>query len=149
MKELSETSCFLFKQDSISLQNCSEVHTRLKSGHSISPLNPLIPLTVPPSTGHVILLPIHILFIDLITDSIPSIALSFEDAHKGIMDEKPNSVNKPIFTPFILSCIITSAIIETIMVLFVYYSHFLFYLLCGKLDYLDNINEKSITGSGF
>ena len=72
-------------------------------------------------TGHVILLPIHILFIDLITDSIPSIALSFEDAHKGIMNEKPNSVNKPIFTPFILSCIITSAIVETIMVLVVYY----------------------------
>ncbi len=72
-------------------------------------------------TGNIILLPIHILFIDLITDSIPSIALSFEGAAKGIMNEKPNSVNKPIFTPFILSCIITSAIVESIMVLFVYF----------------------------
>ena len=72
-------------------------------------------------TGNVILLPIHILFIDLVTDSIPSIALSFEKAEDGIMDKEPNDIKKPIFTPFVISCIVSSAIIETIFVLFVYF----------------------------
>ena len=72
-------------------------------------------------TGNVILLPIHILFIDLVTDSIPSIALSFEKAEDGIMDKEPNDVKKPIFTPFVISCIVSSAIIETLFVLFVYF----------------------------
>ena len=34
-------------------------------------------------TNNILLLPIHILFIDLITDSIPSIALSFENAENN------------------------------------------------------------------
>lgn len=72
-------------------------------------------------TGNVILLPIHILFIDLVTDSIPSIALSFEEAEEGIMDSEPNDIKKPFFTPFIISCIVSSAIIETYFVLFVYF----------------------------
>ena len=72
-------------------------------------------------TGNTILLPIHILFIDLVTDSIPSIALSFEKAEDGIMDKEPNDVKKPIFTPFVISCIVSSAIIETLFVLFVYF----------------------------
>ena len=67
--------------------------------------------------GFNILLPIHILFIDLVTDSIPSIALSFEKSEKGIMKKPPRGIDKPLFSPFILSCIITSAIIETFLAL--------------------------------
>lgn len=72
-------------------------------------------------TGHTILLPIHILFIDLVTDTIPSICLSFEHAEKGIMSKPPRGIDKPIFTPFITSCIITSAIIETVLALTTYF----------------------------
>ncbi|MDD4111144.1 MAG: cation transporting ATPase C-terminal domain-containing protein, partial [Clostridia bacterium] len=42
------------------------------------------------------LLPIHILFINLITDSIPSIALSFEPAENDIMLQKPRKSNRSI-----------------------------------------------------
>lgn len=42
------------------------------------------------------LLPIHILFINLITDSIPSIALSFEPAENNIMSQKPRKANRSI-----------------------------------------------------
>lgn len=68
-----------------------------------------------------ILLPIYILFIDLVTDSIPSICLSFEKSENGIMDKKPRGINKPLFTPFIKSCIASSAIIETTFVVLTYF----------------------------
>ena len=72
-------------------------------------------------TKTTILLPIYILFIDLVTDSIPSICLSFEKSENGIMDKKPRGINKPLFTPFIKSCIASSAIIETIFVVLTYF----------------------------
>ena len=35
------------------------------------------------------LLPVQILFINLITDSLPAIALGMEKVESGVMDEKP------------------------------------------------------------
>ncbi len=72
-------------------------------------------------TGYNILLPIHILFIDLVTDTIPSICLSFEKAENNIMNKRPRGIDKPIFTPFICSCIICSAVIETVFALFTFF----------------------------
>ena len=72
-------------------------------------------------TKTTILLPIYILFIDLVTDSIPSICLSFEKSEDGIMNKKPRGINKPLFTSFIKSCIASSAIIETIFVVITYF----------------------------
>ena len=72
-------------------------------------------------TKTTILLPIYILFIDLVTDSIPSICLSFEKSEDNIMNKKPRGINKPLFTPFIKSCIASSAIIETIFVVLTYF----------------------------
>ena len=72
-------------------------------------------------TKTTILLPIYILFIDLVTDSIPSICLSFEKSEDGIMNKKPRGINKSLFTPFIKSCIASSAIIETIFVVLTYF----------------------------
>lgn len=46
--------------------------------------------------SYAFLLPIHILFINLITDSIPSIAMSFEPAEKDIMLQKPRKVKKSL-----------------------------------------------------
>lgn len=72
-------------------------------------------------TKTTILLPIYILFIDLVTDSIPSICLSFEKSEDSIMNKKPRGINKPLFTPFIKSCVASSAIIETIFVVLTYF----------------------------
>ena len=72
-------------------------------------------------TKTTILLPIYILFIDLVTDSIPSICLSFEKCEDDIMNKKPRGINKPLFTPFIKANIVFSAIIETIFVVFTYF----------------------------
>lgn len=68
-----------------------------------------------------IFLPIHILYIDLATDSIPSICLAFEKSAKGIMKRKPKPVNRPFFTPFIIATLAVSAIFEGVSGLLVYH----------------------------
>ena len=45
-----------------------------------------------------ILLPIHILWINLVTDSLPSLALAFDPANSDIMTRKPAKPGKGVFT---------------------------------------------------
>ncbi len=48
--------------------------------------------------GLEILLPIHILWINLVTDSLPALALAFDPANSDIMQRKPSKPGKGIFT---------------------------------------------------
>ncbi len=45
-----------------------------------------------------ILMPIHILWINLVTDSLPALALAFDQANENIMKRKPAKPTKGIFT---------------------------------------------------
>ncbi|MCI7241584.1 MAG: cation-translocating P-type ATPase [Bacilli bacterium] len=75
-------------------------------------------------TGNTIISAIHVLYIDLVADTIPSITLAFEGASKDVMARKPNGLSKRIFTKFFSAFLIISVILETLISLFVYY-HFI------------------------
>ena len=68
-----------------------------------------------------IITPLHILYIDIVADTLPSIALAFEKDSKNSMKQKPNGLDRKIFTPFMVASIITSAIIEVLMSLGIFF----------------------------
>lgn len=74
-------------------------------------------------TGNNIITAIHVLYIDLVADTIPSITLAFEQASSDIMNRKPNGLNKRIFTNFFSSFLVISVLIETLISLFIYYHY--------------------------
>lgn len=73
-------------------------------------------------SGNPIISAIHVLYIDLVADTVPSIALAYEGASKDVMKQKPNGLNKKIFTKFFSVFLILSVILETIISLIVYYN---------------------------
>lgn len=68
------------------------------------------------------LLPIHLLWINLVTDTFPAIALGMEPAEKDLMQHKPRGRNSNLFSGGVLSSIIYQGILEAASVLFVYWS---------------------------
>ena len=65
--------------------------------------------------------PLHLLWINLITDAIPAMTLGFEPADKNSMREKPRRANEKFFNPFLVTRIVVPAIIKSIMVLALYF----------------------------
>ena len=75
-------------------------------------------------TGNTIITAVHVLYIDLVADTVPSITLAFEEGSKNIMKRKPNGLNKRVFTNYFSAFLIISVILETLISLYVYY-HFI------------------------
>ena len=71
--------------------------------------------------GYSIFIPIQLLFINLITDSIPAIALAFEEADSDIMNRKVRKKDSSFFTPFLIGKLLVSSILKSIAILFVYF----------------------------
>ena len=69
---------------------------------------------------------IHLLWINLITDSLPAIALGMDPKDKGIMDEKPRNPNETIFARGGLRDTIMHGSFITIAVMIAYLSAFWF-----------------------
>jgi len=70
--------------------------------------------------GHNIMLPLQLLWINLITDTIPAITLGFEKAEKNVMKEKPRSSKEKFFNPFLICRIVIPAVIKSILILTVF-----------------------------
>lgn len=68
----------------------------------------------------VFLLPVQILFVNLITDSLPAIALGVEKTEKEIMLEKPRSPKEGLFAHGVGLSIIILGIVQTIFVVLAY-----------------------------
>lgn len=65
----------------------------------------------------VFLLPTQILFINLVTDSLPAFALGLENPEKNIMEKPPRDANKSILSGVTGSSIIYQGFIQTLVVL--------------------------------
>ncbi|EAC9270784.1 cation-translocating P-type ATPase, partial [Listeria monocytogenes] len=68
------------------------------------------------------LLPIHLLWINLVTDTFPAIALGMEPAEKDLMKHAPRGRSSNFFSGGVMSSIIYQGILEAATVLFVYWS---------------------------
>lgn len=71
--------------------------------------------------GIEIFFPIQLLYINLITDSLPAIALAFEKEDDNIMKRNIRKNDSTFFTPFIVAKISISAIIKSAAILLVYF----------------------------
>jgi Ca2+-transporting ATPase len=63
-----------------------------------SNLSEVISIFIATLMGFVLFKPVHLLFINLITDSLPAIALGMEDTEPGIMDRKPRESSESLFS---------------------------------------------------
>lgn len=64
--------------------------------------------------------PVHLLWINLVTDTLPAIALGVEPAEPGIMTHKPRGRQSNFFDGGVFGAIIYQGILQTILVLAVY-----------------------------
>lgn len=65
--------------------------------------------------------PVHLLFINLVTDSLPAIAIGVEKGRKDILKEKPRDSKESILTKGFIKEIAFEGIVITIFTLFAFY----------------------------
>ncbi|AYG39493.1 cation-translocating P-type ATPase [Lactiplantibacillus pentosus] len=84
-------------------------------------LGEVLTLFVMTMLGWQILAPVHILWINLVTDTLPAIALGVEPTEKNIMQHKPRGRNSNFFSGGVFSSIIYQGLLEGGITLFVYW----------------------------
>lgn len=70
--------------------------------------------------GWDVLQPVHLLWINLVTDTLPAIALGVEPAEPGVMSHKPRGRKSNFFDGGVMGAIIYQGIFQTALVLGVY-----------------------------
>ena len=70
--------------------------------------------------GWDVLQPVHLLWINLVTDTLPAIALGVEPAEPGIMTHKPRGRQSNFFDGGVFGAIMYQGVFQTILVLTVY-----------------------------
>src|SRR5699024_12833260 len=84
-------------------------------------LGEVLTLFIATLLGWQILEPIHILWINLVTDVFPAIALGMEEAEKDSMDYEPRSPESSFLSKGVLPSIIYQGILEGAVTLIVYW----------------------------
>lgn len=69
----------------------------------------------------VILYPIHLLWVNLIIDTLPALALGLEKTENGIMRQKPRKSSESFFSNGLGTNIVSQGILKGIITLFAYY----------------------------
>ncbi|MFA6393708.1 MAG: HAD-IC family P-type ATPase [Patescibacteria group bacterium] len=82
------------------------------------------------------ILPAQILWINIVNDSLPSFALSFEKGEAGVMKKKPRPKSEPIFNTQMKVIVIAAGVISDIFVFGIFY-----YLLKGyyNIEYIRTV----------
>ena len=65
--------------------------------------------------------PVHLLFINLLTDSLPAIAIGMEPARKGLLNQKPRDPKEPILNKSLLSRIGGQGLLIAIVTMIAFY----------------------------
>ena len=116
--------------------------------------------------GWQILAPVHILWINLVTDTLPAIALGVEPTEKNIMANKPRGRNSNFFSGGVFSSIIYQGLLEGGITLLVYWLAITYpvhasaslahadaltmaFATLGLIQLFHAFNSKSIHGSLF
>ena len=84
-------------------------------------LGEVVTLFVATLLGWTILSPIHILWVNLITDTLPALALGLEQAEKNIMKKQPRSARSSFYSEGVGISIIYQGIIEGLLTLLAFY----------------------------
>jgi len=69
----------------------------------------------------VIFAPVHLLFINLLTDSLPAIAIGMEPSHGDVLTEKPRNPKEPILTKELSGKILLEGILIALFVMIGFY----------------------------
>lgn len=84
-------------------------------------LGEVITLFVATMLGWTILEPVHILWINLVTDTFPAIALGMEPAESDVMEHNPRGKDSTFFSNGVLPSILYQGVLEGGLTLFVYW----------------------------
>ena len=94
--------------------------------------------------GLEILSPAHLLWINMVTDSAPGLALGMEKAEEGIMDKKPRSSDESVFSGGAgVDMVIQGIFMASLIVLSYFVGH---YIEHGALDFADVVRNGSKDG---
>lgn len=122
-------------------------------------LGEVLTLFIATLLGWKILFPIHILWINLVTDTLPALALGLEKADKDLMKHKPRKASESVFANGIGVGIIYQGILEAALTLIAYYyghTHFseavavtMAFATLGLIQLTHAFNVRSTTKSLF
>ncbi|MDR1013275.1 MAG: HAD-IC family P-type ATPase, partial [Lactobacillales bacterium] len=76
--------------------------------------------------GWGVLMPVHLLWINLVTDTFPAIALGVEKAEPNVMEQKPRERAASFFSGGVLNSVIYQGILQGVLTLSVYGSALVF-----------------------
>lgn len=68
-----------------------------------------------------IFVPVHLLFINLLTDSLPAIAIGMEPSHGDVLDEKPREANAPLLDKKLSGRILMEGILIATVTMIAFY----------------------------
>lgn len=124
-------------------------------------LGEVITLFIAVLFGWIILEPIHILWINLVTDVFPAIALGMEPAEKNVMSQAPRTKKDSFLSFGVAPSILYQGIIEGALTLFVYWyavsrmgvennlAETMAFITLGMIQLFHAYNVKSTFGSLF